>query len=304
MRRSIEALVLDSKEQPVEGSRLHRARSLRELVVRQRSWLDARLAAQPGLNAALDRDRRHGGGLLAGALAFRLFGAMLPLALLVAVAVGYAATVDRAAPGDAAHALGIRKALAESLAQSAQLSTGTRWAVAGFALVSLIWSASSAARAIRAAHAVAWEGGVGRYGRPVHAALVLILALAGFALIWGVVGRARAELGAAGLLVAVVAIVPFFAIWLGVAGLLPHAGAPWTALIPGAVLVAVGMQIVHLGTVLFVADKVERASATYGSFGAAFTILVWLYVASRVIVASAMLNAALWRSRTGGSTEA
>jgi len=34
--------------------------------------------------------------------------------------------------------------------------------------------------------------------------------------------------------------------------------------------------------VLFVAGKVERASATYGSFGAALTILVWLYVVSRV----------------------
>ena len=98
--------------------------------------------------------------------------------------------------------------------------------------------------------------------------------------------------------------MPFFAIWLGVAALLPHADAPWTALIPGAALVAIGMQIIHLGTVLFVAGKVERASATYGAFGAAFTVLVWLYVASRVIVASAMLNAALWRRRAGASSPA
>ena len=112
-------------------------------------------------------------------------------------------------------------------------------------------------------------------------------------------GWARANLGVAGIVVAVAALVPFFAIWLGVSILLPHGEAPWQALAPGALLVAVGMQVVHLGTVLFVADRVERASATYGSFGAALTVLVWLYVVSRVIVASAMLDAALWERRRG-----
>jgi membrane protein len=93
---------------------------------------------------------------------------------------------------------------------------------------------------------------------------------------------------------ALVALIPFFLIWLGLEWLLPHGDAPWQALIPGAVLVAVGMEIVHLGTVLFLAGRIEHASATYGSFGAALTLLVWLYIISRVIVGSAMLNASLW----------
>jgi uncharacterized BrkB/YihY/UPF0761 family membrane protein len=90
-------------------------------------------------------------------------------------------------------------------------------------------------------------------------------------------------------------VVPYFAIWLGVSYLLPHADAPLKALIPGALLVGLGMEVIHVGTVLFVAGRIEHASATYGSFGAAFTLLVWLYVVSRVIIASAMLNASLWR---------
>ena len=60
-------------------------------------------------------------------------------------------------------------------------------------------------------------------------------------------------------------------------------------------MVGVGLQIVHLGTVLFVSGQVERASATYGPLGVAFTILVWLFVVSRVVVGSAMLNATVWR---------
>jgi membrane protein len=256
----------------------------------------------PGFEHALqafNRDRRSGGGLLAGALAFRLFGAMLPFALLLTVLLGYAATLDQQAPRKAADAVGIGQALLESVAESSKLSSGTRWLVAASALVALLWSATSAARAIRAVHSLAWEGGIGRFGRPLGAALVLIATIAATAAVMGASGRARAELGSGGLLLSLAAIVAFFAIWLGASSLLPHGGAPWTALVPGAVLVALGLQVVHLGTVLFIAGRVERASETYGSLGVAFTILFWLYIVSRVIVASAMLNAALWGQRAG-----
>jgi membrane protein len=250
--------------------------------------------------AAVERDRRFGGGLLAGALAYRLFGALLPFALLVAVGLGYAATVDRSAPTDAADAVGIAPAILNSIAESSKLSTGTRWVVAVFAAFALLWAAMSAARAIRAAHCLAWEGGVRRLGRPLHAALLLVAAVIGFAAILAAAGAARSHLGLAGLLLTLATIVPLFFAWLGVSALMPHGSAPWTALIPGAVLVAVGAQALHLGASLFVAERLERASATYGSFGAAFTILVWLYLFSRLIVGSAMLNAALWE-RGGGS---
>jgi uncharacterized BrkB/YihY/UPF0761 family membrane protein len=105
------------------------------------------------------RDRRYGGGLLAGALAFRLFGAMLPLALLVAVVLGYAATVDAEAPEDAGEATGISEAVLQSVAESSRLSTGTRWLVTLFAVFALLWAAISAARAIRAVHSIASSGG-------------------------------------------------------------------------------------------------------------------------------------------------
>jgi len=245
----------------------------------------------------LSRDRRHGGGLLAGALAFRLFGALLPLALLVAVLLGYAATVDRTAPEEAGEATGISEALLASVAESSKLTAGTRWVVGLTALVALLWAATSAARAIRAVHSIAWRGSVARYRRPLHAALVLLAVVAACALIFGVAGRARAEYGLVGLLVTVASFFGFFAVWLAAERLLPHEDAPWTALFPGAALFAVGVQLVHLTTALFIAGKVERASETYGSLGVAFTVLFWLYVVSRVIVASAMLNAALWEQR-------
>jgi uncharacterized BrkB/YihY/UPF0761 family membrane protein len=279
------------------GPRPSRAARLSAASARCQRRATATLARVPWAVAALDRDRRHGGGLLAGALAYRLFGALLPLSLLVAVALGYAATLDKGAPASAGRAVGLRAALAASLAESSKLSAGTRWVVAASALVALLFAATAAARAIRAVHTLAWEGGVRRLGRSLPAGLVLVGAVVAFLAVWGLAGSARAHLGVLGYVAAAAVVAPFFAIWLGVSWLLPHADAPWTALIPGAVLVALGMQLIHLGTVLFVSGRLERASATYGSFGAAFTVLLWLYVASRVIVGSAMLNAALWRDR-------
>jgi uncharacterized BrkB/YihY/UPF0761 family membrane protein len=225
----------------------------------------------------------------------------LPLALVITVALGYAA--NNATVVDAGDSVGIRASLLESFAQSSKLSTGTRWTVAAFGVAALLWASIAAARAIRAAHALAWQGRVEQFTKPIHAALVLIAALLALALVWSAVGWAREHLGLLpGLVVAFAAVVPFFAIWLGIASLLPHDEAPWRALVPGALLVAAGLQIIHLGTVLFLTDRVERASATYGSFGAALTILVWLYVISRLIVGSAMLNATLWQRRAVRAT--
>jgi uncharacterized BrkB/YihY/UPF0761 family membrane protein len=263
------------------------------------------LTRAPGYPVAattVHRDRRFGGGLLAGALAFRLFGALLPLGLLVTVALGYAAAGNRGTADDVADALGIGRSVLESIAESSKLSTGTRWTVAAFGIVALLAAAVSAARAIRAAHSLAWTGGVERMRRPLWAALVLVAVLFVFAGVWWLLARARADLGAAGVVLSVVAAPVFFAVWLGVATLLPHGDAPWTALVPGAIVVGAGVQALHLLTVLFVAGRLERASAAYGSFGAALTILVWLYVLSRVIVASAMLNAELWQRRREART--
>jgi membrane protein len=269
-----------------------------EYVRARAEELVLRLPALAHALAAVGRDRVQGGGLLAGALAFRLFGALLPLALLLAVVLGYVNTVDRDATTETADVTGISETVLLSVADSARLSSGTRWVVLASAVVALLWAAVWAARAIRAVHSIAWTGGVERVARPVPAALVLIGAIVAVGALIGGVSAAREELGPAGLLIAAAATTAaFFGIWLGLEWLLPHSDAPLRALVPGAILVAVGVQVVHLVTVLFIGEKVAHASATYGSLGVAFTVLAWLYFLSRIVVAGAMLNAARWERR-------
>ena len=282
---------------PEAQSRAQRAAAGVDRTKERALALASRAPGYEHVAGAFGHDRRHGGGLLAGALAFRLFGAMLPLALLLTVLLGYAATVDESAPSEAGEAIGIGPAVLESMADSAKLSSGTRWSVIVFAVFALLLSGSSAARAIRAVHSLAWEGKVGRFKRPLPAALVMLAAIAAFAAVIAASTKARAEMGAGGLIITLSAIGIFFAIWLGLSWLLPHGDAHWRDLVPGALLVAVGIQLIHLGTVLFIADRIERASDAYGPLGIAFTLLFWLFVVSRVIVGSAMLNAALFHRR-------
>jgi membrane protein len=60
--------------------------------------------------------------------------------------------------------------------------------------------------------------------------------------------------------------------------------------------------VAQLLSVYYLAHRVQRASELYGSLGTAAAILAWLYVVARLMVASAMLNAALWERRTRGAT--
>ena len=98
-----------------------------------------------------------------------------------------------------------------------------------------------------------------------------------------------------GLWVVCLVVLVYFVIWLGASRLLPHAAdAPWTALIPGAVLFAAGVEAVHLFTALWLSREIDHASRTYGSLGVAASLLGGLYLFGWLTVASAMLNASRW----------
>ena len=78
---------------------------------------------------------------------------------------------------------------------------------------------------------------------------------------------------------------------------LPSRASGWLPFLPGAILVAVGSQLVHLLVVLYLAPRLGRSSELYGALGAATVILLWLYLEARLVVGGSSLNAALWERR-------
>jgi membrane protein len=89
-------------------------------------------------------------------------------------------------------------------------------------------------------------------------------------------------------------------VWTFVQYHLPRADVPWTKLIPGAILVAVGVEVLQIVTVVWFTRYIENKSETYGAIGAALAILLWAYFLGRIVVSGAMLNAALYEQEHGG----
>ena len=82
--------------------------------------------------------------------------------------------------------------------------------------------------------------------------------------------------------------------WLLVSRRLPHRDAPWTALLPGALLFGVGIEVIHVIAAYFIAPYASRSreptahSASLRRFSSA------LFLISRLIVGAAIVNATLW----------
>ena len=95
------------------------------------------------------------------------------------------------------------------------------------------------------------------------------------------------------------------AAWYLASWWMPRENCAWWALLPGALIVAVGVAVLHLLTLTYVVHVVTRKSALYGAIGIALALLLWTYFAGRLLTASIAANASLWKHRhsegSGGS---
>lgn len=248
--------------------------------------------------AAFERDRRAVGSVLAGAVAFRVFIYLLPLFLSLVVLIGVVAGLDDDGPHEIGEELGMSAYVVDSVETAAEQSSRSLWVLVPLALWAVYSAGVGAAKVLRAVHALAWDQPLQRPRSGLAtAAATFGVALGTLALI-GLTQWARAHTPGLGLGAVLAGVVPFVAVWWVASRLLPHdPAAPWTALVPGALLVGVSAWLAHLASALYLAHRVESASQLYGSLGVAAALLAWLYLMGRLMVASAMLNATLWERR-------
>jgi uncharacterized BrkB/YihY/UPF0761 family membrane protein len=204
----------------------------------------------------------------------------------------------------AAREFGITAAAAKGAAEALQHSDRSLAVVLAFGLALLAWFTLGALRALVLAHALAWRMPPPRIRRPFRAVavfnglfLVQIAASAGSSWL-------REQVGVAALFGVVPTVALTVAVAVAAMWLLPHRTRSPRDLLPGAILVGVGLQLVNVAVVFYFAPRLGEAEQTFGAFGAAATMLIWLYVLARLITASAFLNATLWsrRVREAGRT--
>ena len=276
------------------GRWTERARVLRSHVEAARA---ERTSVDLGLSL-FERDSAIGGGLLAGALAYRLFVFLLPTALLLVSGLGlYADSVDKS-PSTVAAEAGLHGLIATEVSTTA---AGRHRAVV-FVLVlpAVLYAIVALYRAIAKVHALAWHDsarGVRTTPRGVGVfALALLLQFAAVE----IVGWIRRENQFGGLAALLVYLVLVGGAWLAVSRHLPHREARWFELLPGATLMAGGLLLVNVFNIYVTTRLVENRGNTYGALGIAAALLFSLVLVGRLIVVSAELNAALDDRRARG----
>jgi uncharacterized BrkB/YihY/UPF0761 family membrane protein len=239
----------------------------------------------------VERDSSIGGGLLAGALAYRLFVLLLPTALLLVSGLGlYAGSVDKS-PSKVAEEAGLHGLIASEVSSAA--SGRHRGLVFLLMVPAVLYAMVALYRAIAKVHAIAWYGSgrgvsITRRGVGVFATALLLQIVAVEIVGW--IRRGNQFGGLASLLVYLVLVG---GAWLAVSTQLPHGEARWPRLLPGAVLFGIGLLFVNVFNVYVTTRLVENRANTYGALGVAAALLFSLVLVGRLMVISAELNAAL-----------
>jgi uncharacterized BrkB/YihY/UPF0761 family membrane protein len=281
----------------------------RTLVGRFAGWLERAHALRRSVEAArgrspavdatfetIERDSRIGGGMLAGALSYRLFVFALPLSFFIVSGLGLIADALGVHPNAVVNSVGFAGTVTRQVESAAE--SGTDWWVALASFFVLVYVTRVLFRAITIVHALAWEGSAA--GVKVKARPLEIFGAAVFAqllLVTGV-GAVAHESPIGGLVALVVFVAALAGLWLVVSLQLPHSDARWTELIPGSVLYAVGMIGVQLWNILILGKLIDSKSTTYGALGMAAALLLGFFLMGRVIVGAAAFNATLHERRT------
>jgi uncharacterized BrkB/YihY/UPF0761 family membrane protein len=259
-----------------------------------RSWIEGVRAGHRSVDLGFrvfERDSAIGGGLLAGALAYRLFVLLLPTALLLVSGLGlYADSVDKS-PSSVAKDAGLHGLIASEVASTA---SGRHRAVVFLLMIpAVVYAMVTLYRAVARVHAIAWHNsarGVSITARGVAVFAAALLLDGAAAAIVGWIRRGNQFGGLASLLVYLVLVGGG---WLAVSHHLPHRPVRWYGLLPGAALVGIGLLFVNVFNVYVTTRLVENRANTYGALGIATALLFSLVLVGRLMVVSAELNAAL-----------
>lgn len=296
--RSVEETRQDSgepREAPAPGAPSRRAAIVARatgLAERARSER-ARHESVDVLFEMVDRDVEAGGGIIAGALAYRFFLWFLPLALVSVAGLGFASEAASESPEETARRLGISGLVSSSVAHAAE-GPG-RWYALLIGVPILLYLTRSLLRALIVTHRLLWQDVRAATPKATPAATVrLLVLLLGFSVSGTAASAMRAWSPGPGVLVTLLMILPSAGLWLLATLPLPHRGARWTALVPGALLGASGLEVLHVFAAYVLAPYAIAKQGTYGALGAAAALLFGLFVLSRLVVAAAVLNVTLW----------
>lgn len=233
------------------------------------------------------RDVDEDGTLLAGALAFRMFTWLLPCGLFLAALLGFTAS-----EGLSPERIRVSPLTASVISQVGAQAERGWYLTALIGLMFMCVAGIALSRALDGIHARVRRTPIDRRLWPAlaraarHNAAVLGIVVGNLAA--PVVGTAVGH-------PVLVIVVSSLALYFGFGAVLLTVEWPprWRRVLPGAALIALGIEGLHLVAVLYLPGRMARASQLYGTLGTAAAILVWLALIARLVVLGQVLNAVL-----------
>jgi len=288
---------------PAQGRSATALAGARARTRRRVSELEDRREASPLIDAGFrlgETNRAVGGVVLAGAVAFRLFVFLVPLGFTYVVALGVYG--DYSSPSEAASAGGLGGLAANVVQDASAASGGFQWTAVLTGTAATLWAGYGLARVLRIVHALSWRCPLRAPRHPVLLPLwpvaVTVVAMA----LTRLLKAARDHLGAVGTGVTIAGLVAFGALWLVVSRHLPRdERAGWLDLLPGAAMVGIGTQVLHLATIWYFAARIDGLSDRYGAMGTALGVLSWAYLVGWMCSMSGVLNAVVFEVRGRGA---
>lgn len=247
------------------------------------------------LTDALREDRGTGGALLAGALAFRLFLWLLPAGLVLVAVLGFSSAdeVQRDLSG-----AGLGGFTASTIVQATSQAQQGRWFLLIIGVVALYSTSVGLAKAMWIGTSLAWHLPVSRLRRPPRAAGAVVGLLLPTLALTLAANWLRSVASVLGIAATLVMLVLYALLGWLVLSLLPRpAHASVIDLLPGALLIALGVQVLHLVSAYYLVHRISSSSQLYGALGAAATLLLWGYLLARVLIGASTLNHTLFRHR-------
>lgn len=273
------------------------------------SLLDRLARKAPFLKPLAAVQRRYGevsGNQLAAAFTLQAFLSIFPLILVALAALGFVAAHSHGVTGahnDVAARivdhLGLKGESAKMLTDAVHTAEKSRKAASLVGFLGLLWSGLGLVGAQQNAFNAVWQ--VNDRGMRDKAFGLFWLAGAGTLFVAGAAATTALR-WLPGVLAPLGILVTFavsLGLWLWTLRVLPNTKLPWRALLPGAILGAVGLEVLKAVGAYYVPRAVASSSQLYGSLGIIFAVLAWLLLFGRLVVYAAVLNVVRYEQHEG-----
>ena len=202
---------------------------------------------------------------------------------------------------DAVEGGGVPAAISNAIGDASRAADANSWWLLAVGVPLLLWAGLTGAKAVQLVHSLVWDEPPPKT-KPVGSLVFTGMMCA--AIVTVALSSWFADVAWHGLLAAALAIAPLTGLWLWISLHLPHRDAPWRALLPGAVLIGIGVPLLSGLVDAFLVDELEKSTSMYGSLGATATLIFFIYLLGILVVGSPILNHSLYEELRAKSEKA